>query len=64
MSSTLLSIALVIAILGASALITHLFARAMYLTCPRCRTLNARRRTMCNRRGDLAPSFHPVATGV
>ncbi len=47
MGETLLSIALVIAILGASAIATHLFARAMYITCPHCRTLNARRRVQC-----------------
>lgn len=47
MNSTLVSMALVVAILGASAIITHFFARAMYLTCPRCRTLNARRRIQC-----------------
>lgn len=51
MNSTLVSIALVVAILGASAVITHFFARLMYLTCPRCRTLNARRRTQCRNCG-------------
>jgi hypothetical protein len=47
MSSDLVSIALAVAILGGSAIITHLFARAMYLRCPRCGTLNARRRVQC-----------------
>jgi len=47
--TTLLEIVLVVAILGGSALLTHLFARAMYVTCPKCRTLNARRRMNCRR---------------
>lgn len=47
MSDTLLNVVLAFAILGASGLITHLFARAMYVTCPKCRTLNARRRSQC-----------------
>jgi hypothetical protein len=51
MSETLLNGALAIAILGASALITHLFARAMYVTCLKCRTLNARRRISCRNCG-------------
>jgi ribosomal protein L40E len=51
MGETLLSIALVIAILGFSAIVTHLFARAMYITCPHCHTLNARRRVQCRKCG-------------
>lgn len=51
MSDTLLNVAVALAILGGSALITHLFARAMYVTCPKCRTLNARRRSQCRRCG-------------
>ena len=51
MKETLLNVALVVAILGGSALITHLFARAMYITCPKCRTLNARRRVECRKCG-------------
>jgi hypothetical protein len=51
MSSTLESFLLLVAILAASALMTHFFARAMYLTCPRCRTLNARRRVQCRNCG-------------
>lgn len=47
MKETLLNVALVIAILGGSALVTHLFARAMYIACPKCRALNARRRVQC-----------------
>ena len=49
---TLLEIVLVVAILGGSALVTHLFARAMYVTCPKCRTLNARRRSECRQWGE------------
>lgn len=51
MSDTFLNAALAIVILGASALLTHLFARAMYVTCPKCRTLNARRRVVCRKCG-------------
>ena len=50
--STLLEIVLVVAILGGSALLTHLFARVMYVTCPKCRTLNARRRSKCRTCGE------------
>ena len=51
MGSTLLAAALVMGILALSAIVTHLFARAMYLTCPACRTLNARRRALCRNCG-------------
>ncbi len=61
MAETLLSIVLVIAILGVSALLTHLFARAMYVTCPKCHTLNARRRVRCRNCGDDLPK-PPAAT--
>jgi hypothetical protein len=44
---TLLNIAIAVAILGGSYAITHFFARAMYLHCPSCHTLNARRRAQC-----------------
>ena len=47
MRNTLLQIALLIAILGVSAILTQLFARAMYRTCSNCGTLNARRRKRC-----------------
>ena len=47
MRDTLLQIALLIAILGVSAILTQLFARAMYRTCSNCGTLNARRRKRC-----------------
>lgn len=55
MSETLLNAALVLAILGLSAVATHLFARAMYVTCPKCRTLNARRRSVCRSCGEPLP---------
>ncbi len=51
MDSTLLNIALAVAILGGSAVVTHLFARAMYIRCRECRTLNARRRVLCRHCG-------------
>lgn len=47
MSTTLEQIVLVVAILGVSAVVTSLFARAMYVTCSKCGTLNARRRGVC-----------------
>ena len=52
MGDTLLSILLVLAILGVSAVLTQWFARTMYITCPHCRTLNARRRTQCRACGE------------
>jgi hypothetical protein len=52
MSSTLVQIALAVAILGGAAVITQLFAHAMYITCGRCRTLNARRRAHCRNCGE------------
>ena len=56
MRQTLLNIAIAVGILGFSAVVTQLFARAMYLTCPHCHTLNARRRSQCRRCGaDLRP---------
>lgn len=57
MGSTLLQIMLVVAILAVSAVVTNLFARAMYITCVRCHTLNARRRIICRSCGEnLRPS--------
>jgi hypothetical protein len=47
LKDTLLSIAVLIAILGASALITNWFASTMYNRCESCGTLNARRRAAC-----------------
>jgi hypothetical protein len=47
MKEILLNILVVVGVLGLSALITHFFARAMYVRCLACATLNARRRTHC-----------------
>jgi hypothetical protein len=59
MNETLLNVALAVAILGGSALVTHFFARAMYITCPKCRTLNTRRRVACRKcGGELRTSAH------
>ena len=44
---TLLNIAIAVAILVGSYAIMHFFARAMYIRCLSCHTLNARRRTQC-----------------
>jgi hypothetical protein len=44
---TLLNIAIAAAILIGSYAIMHFFARAMYVRCPSCHTLNARRRAQC-----------------
>jgi hypothetical protein len=43
----LLNLAVLVGILGLSAIITGWFARTMYLRCVACGTLNARRRTHC-----------------
>ena len=53
MTSTLLNLALAGAILGGAWALTHLFARAMYIVCPACRTLNARRRKHCRKCGEV-----------
>ena len=45
---TMLNAALLVGILGLSALATHWYARA-YITCRACGTLNARRRTHCRK---------------
>ena len=47
LKETLLNVGIAIAILGGSYAITHWFARAMYVRCGSCGTLNARRRTNC-----------------
>lgn len=47
MKDTLLNIAIAVAILGGSYAIMHFFARAMYVRCESCATLNARRRKSC-----------------
>jgi hypothetical protein len=43
----LINVILAVAILGGSYVIMHFFARAMYVRCPDCHTLNARRRVVC-----------------
>ncbi|HEX8178265.1 MAG TPA: hypothetical protein VF525_01855 [Pyrinomonadaceae bacterium] len=55
MKDTLLSIGLLVAILGISALITQWFARTMYKSCTGCGTLNAKRRTHCRACGQALP---------
>jgi hypothetical protein len=47
LKETLLNIGIAIAILGGSYAIMHFFARAMYVRCESCMTLNARRRSNC-----------------
>lgn len=47
MKTLLLNLAVLVGILGLSAIITGWFARTMYLRCLACGTLNARRRTHC-----------------
>jgi hypothetical protein len=42
-----MSIALVVGILGISAVLTNMFARGMYNRCPSCGNLNAKRRLNC-----------------
>jgi hypothetical protein len=49
---TLLSVAVLVAILVASALVTNWFARTMYNHCPACRTMNAKRRANCRNCGE------------
>ena len=52
LKETLLNIALAVAILVGSYVIMHFFARAMYVRCFACGTLNARRRVVCRQCGD------------
>ena len=52
MWETFLNILVVVAILGVSAVVTQLFARAMYNRCPSCHTLNAKRRDQCRNCGE------------
>ncbi len=49
MKDTLLNAVVAVAILGGAFLVTHLFARWMYITCAGCGTLNARRRSQCRK---------------
>jgi len=59
MRDLLLNLVLLVAVLGGAAVFTHLFTKAMYLRCPDCKTLNARRRTHCRQCGR---EIRPVAT--
>jgi hypothetical protein len=52
-TDTLLTIVVLGGILVVSAILTNLYARAMYFTCPECRTLNAKRRTHCRQCGNV-----------
>jgi hypothetical protein len=47
LKDTIINILLAVAILGGSYVIMHFFARAMYVRCLTCGTLNARRRSLC-----------------
>jgi hypothetical protein len=47
MKDTLISLALLIAILGGSAVFTQFFTRKMYNRCRKCGALNAKRRSQC-----------------
>lgn len=47
LKDTIINIILAVAILGGSYVIMHFFARAMYVRCLACGTLNARRRSAC-----------------
>ncbi|HEV2178072.1 MAG TPA: hypothetical protein VGW33_12875 [Terriglobia bacterium] len=51
MHSTFAQIVVAAAILGAAYAVTAGFARAMYIRCGGCRTLNARRRRQCRKCG-------------
>ena len=53
MRDTLLSAAVFIAILMASAVVTNWFAKTMYLRCTACATLNAKRRMVCRSCGKM-----------
>ena len=47
MKDTFLGVALLAGILVLSAVFTQLFTRKMYNRCPRCKNLNAKRRSHC-----------------
>jgi len=47
LKDALLNVAVLGGILVVSAFITNWFARTMYIRCPECGTLNAKRRTHC-----------------
>lgn len=58
MSMSIQSIAVVVAILGGSAVFTEVCARTMYNRCAECGSLNAKRRAECRICGT------PIETGV
>ena len=49
MADLLINAAVLVGILGLSAVLTELFARKMYNRCPQCGALNAKRRAQCRR---------------
>ena len=51
LKDTLLNIGLALLILVGSYVLMHFFARAMYVRCFACGTLNARRRSVCRNCG-------------
>ena len=53
--NTLLNLAIVAGILGASFLLTELFVRKMYYRCRQCGALNAKRRAQCRGCGEALP---------
>jgi len=55
MWDTLLSLAVLVGILGLSAVFTEWFARRMYYRCRKCATLNAKRRAQCRHCGEKLP---------
>ena len=55
MWETLLSIAVMLAILGGAAVFTEWFTRRAYYRCRRCATLNAKRRERCRQCGESLP---------
>ncbi|OFW18057.1 MAG: hypothetical protein A3H27_14290 [Acidobacteria bacterium RIFCSPLOWO2_02_FULL_59_13] len=55
MWETVLNVAVLAGILGASAVLTELFARKMYYRCTKCATLNAKRRSQCRQCGEKLP---------
>ena len=55
MLDTLFSLALLVGILGLSAIFTEWFARRMYYRCRKCKTLNAKRRPQCRHCGESLP---------
>ncbi|MSO19800.1 MAG: hypothetical protein EXQ56_04940 [Acidobacteria bacterium] len=55
LKETLLSIALMVGILGASWFFTEWFTRKMYYRCRNCITINAKRRSHCRKCGHPLP---------